>query len=293
MQSAARAQLELHFCVVLWGFTSILGKLISLPALALVWWRLLLVVVALLLAPRVRRGLALMPARLMLAFAGIGWVLALHWWTFYGAIRLANASVAVICIALAPVFVALIEPIVVKSRFDPRELVLGIAAVPGVALVVGGTPAAMRMGVVVGTLSALLVAGFSAGNKRLIEHADPLTVSCVEFGAGILLLTGIATFQARSGATWMPIPNLHDALLLVVLATVCTLLPFTLSLRALRHLTAYRAQLAVNMEPVYSIVLAVALLHEEHELSGRFYVGVAIILGVMFAAPRLGVGVVA
>jgi drug/metabolite transporter (DMT)-like permease len=285
MRASARAQLELHFCIVLWGFTSILGKLITLPALALVWWRMLFVILALLLVSRVRRGLALIPPKLVLAFAGVGVVLALHWWTFYAAIKLANASVAVTCIALAPVFVALIEPMVVKSRFDPRELVLGLAAVPGVALVVGGTPVGMRRGILVGGISALLVAGFSSWSKRLIELADPLTMTCVEFGAGIAVLTGIAILEPHSEA-WMPIPDLHDAALLLVLATVCTLVPFTLSLRALRHLTAYRAQVAVNLEPVYSIVLAVALLHEQHELSGRFYLGVAIVLGVVFADRR-------
>jgi drug/metabolite transporter (DMT)-like permease len=285
MQPAARAKVELHFCIVLWGFTSILGKLITLPALALVWWRMLLVTAALLLVPRVWRGLFAMPRRLLFAFAGIGVVLALHWWTFYGAIKLANASVAVTCIALAPVFVALIEPIVVRSRFDPRELVFGMAAVPGVALVVGGTPAAMRIGVVVGALSALLMAGFGAWNKRLIEDADPLTMTCVEFGAGLALLTAMAPLQARSGP-WMPVPNRHDAVLLFILVTICTLLPFALSLRALRHLTAYRAQLMINLEPVYAIALAVVLLHEQRELGRPFYLGVAIILVVLFADQR-------
>jgi drug/metabolite transporter (DMT)-like permease len=235
--------------------------------------------------PRVWRGLFAMPRRLLFAFAGIGVVLALHWWTFYGAIKLANASVAVTCIALAPVFVALIEPIVVRRRFDPRELVFGMAAVPGVALVVGGTPAAMRIGVVVGALSALLVAGFGAWNKRLIEHADPLTMTCVEFGAGLALLTAMAPLQARSGP-WMPVPNRHDAVLLFILVTICTLLPFALSLRALRHLTAYRAQLMINLEPVYAIALAVVLLHEQRELGRPFYLGVAIILVVLFADQR-------
>jgi drug/metabolite transporter (DMT)-like permease len=285
MRPAARAQAALHFCIVLWGFTSILGKLITLSAIALVWWRMLFVGFVLMLVPRVWRGLFSMSRRLILAFAGIGVVLALHWWTFYGAIKLANASVAASCIALAPVFVALIEPIVVRSPFDPRELLFGIAAVPGVVLVVGGTPVGMRMGVLVGALSALLVAGFGAWNKRLVEHADPLTVTFVEFAAGFGLLTVIAPLQARSGS-WMPIPNLHDAVLLLVLATVCTLLPFALSLRALRHMSAYRAQLLVNLEPVYSIVLAILLLHEQRELGRRFYVGVAVIVGAVLADQR-------
>lgn len=177
MQAIAKARLQIHFCVVLWGFTAILGKLITLPASALVWWRMLLVTLALLATPRVWRGLRAMPARLRWAYAGIGVLVSLHWLTFYAAIKLSNASVGATCIALGPVFLAFVEPWIARRRFDPRELLLGVAVVPGVALVVGGVPTAMRLGLVVGTASALLVALFSACNKRLVEHGDPLTVT--------------------------------------------------------------------------------------------------------------------
>ena len=149
MTDLRRAQLQIHFCVLLWGVTAILGKLITLPALPLVWWRMLLVVAALALIPRVWRGLRALPARLVLAYAGIGVLVALHWLTFYGAIKLANASVAATCIALAPVFTAVIEPWVARRPFRPRELALGVAVLPGVALVVGGVPDGMRLGVAV------------------------------------------------------------------------------------------------------------------------------------------------
>jgi drug/metabolite transporter (DMT)-like permease len=138
MSPTTRAQYQIHFCVLLWGFTAILGKLISLPALPLVWWRMLIVVAALALLPRVWRNLRAMPRKLLLSYAGIGVLVALHWLTFYGAIKLANASVAATCIALATVFTALIEPWLTRTRFSKRELALGIAVLPGVALVVGG-----------------------------------------------------------------------------------------------------------------------------------------------------------
>src|SRR3546814_7024984 len=110
------------------------------------------------LVPRVWRGLRAMPVRLLLAYAGIGVLVALHWLTFYAAVKLANASVAATCIALAPVFLAFVEPWIGRRRFDRRELMLGIAVVPGVALVVGGIPDAMRIGIVIGVLSAFLAA---------------------------------------------------------------------------------------------------------------------------------------
>src|SRR6188508_1644243 len=192
MNPTKTATLQIHFCVVLWGFTAILGKLISLAALPLVWWRMLIVVASLLLVPSVLRSLRALPARLWLAYAGIGALVALHWLTFYGAIKLANASVAAACIGLAPVFLAVIEPWLMRTRFDPRELLLGVLVVPGVALVVGGVPVAMHAGIAVGTLSALLVALFGALNKRYVHEAEPLTVTFVELGAGGLCLCLVA-----------------------------------------------------------------------------------------------------
>jgi drug/metabolite transporter (DMT)-like permease len=286
-----KAFLQIHFCVLLWGFTAILGKLISLPALPLVWWRMLLVVAALALVPQVWRGLRAMSRRLLLSYAGIGVLVALHWLTFYGAIKLSNASVGATCIALATVFTALVEPKLAHRRFSGRELALGIAVLPGVALVVGGVPSSMRIGIAVGTLSALLVALFGSLNKRLVEHADPLTVTALELGAGTIALTVLAPmmpmlFPAFAGPL-LVLPGLHDALFLLALSFACTLLPFTLSLVALRHMSAFAAQLAVNLEPVYAIVLAILLLGEQHELTMRFYAGVAIILAAVLLYPLI------
>ena len=131
MSDRTCAQLQIHFCVLLWGFTAILGKLIALPALPLVWWRMLLVVAVLALLPRVWRGLRALTPRLALAYAGIGVLVALHWLTFYGAIKLANASVAATCIALAPVFTAAIEPWAAQRPFRLSELALGVAVILG------------------------------------------------------------------------------------------------------------------------------------------------------------------
>lgn len=291
MTPVAKAHWQIHVCVLLWGFTAILGKLITLPALPLVWWRMLLVAAVLMLVPRVWRGLRAMPPRLLLAYTGVGALVALHWLTFYGAVKLANASVAATCMALATVFVALIEPLVARSRFSWRELALGVAVLPGVALVVGGIPDGMRIGVAVGALSAVLVACFGSLNKRLVERADPLTVTALELGAGTLTLTLLAPlmpllFPAFAGSL-LVLPGLQDGGYLLLLAFACTLFPFALSLVALRHMSAFAAQLAVNLEPVYAIALAILLLGEQHELSARFYVGVAIILTAVLLYPLL------
>lgn len=307
MTPAARAQLQIHACVLLWGFTAILGRLITLPSLPLVWWRMTLVTALLALTPRAWRGWKAMTPRLALAYAAIGVVVAAHWLTFYGAVKLANASIAATCMALSPVFQAVIEPAVAGRRFDPRELLLGLAVVPGVALVTGGVSPAYRVGIAVGVVSAALASLFGAFNKRLVSHGDPLAITWLELGAGAAVLTlvgplvpveppailsgwrtlaGLAPFATADLSLWV-LPGARDLALLLALAIGCTIVPFTLSLVALRHLSAFAATLVINLEPVYSIVLAIPLLGEQRELSPGFYAGVAIILAAVLIYPRL------
>ena len=282
MTPANKALLQIHGCVVIWGFTAVLGKLITLPAFALVWWRMLLVVAALALIPAFWRGLRRIDLRTAAIFGGIGVVVALHWVTFYGAIKLSNASVAATCMGVAPILVSIVEPWITGRRFDWRELAIGVAAVPGVMFVVGGTPGGMRAGIAVGILSALLVAIFGALNKRHVERAEPLVVTGLELAAGTLFLTLVA-LAVGGEATSVGVPGTHDMVLLLVLAIACTLVPFAISLVALRNLSAFSAQLAVSLEPVYAVFLAILLLNEQRELSLQFYLGLAIILASVFA----------
>jgi drug/metabolite transporter (DMT)-like permease len=149
----------------------------------------------------------------------------------------------------------------------------------------------MYLGIGIGALSAILVAFFGSLNKRLVARGDPLTITALELGAGVVALTVLAPLIAISpvfGDVLFVWPGSRDMLLLLALALVCTLLPFALSLVALRHMSAFGAQLAVNLEPVYAIVLAVVLLGEQRELGSLFYSGVAIILAAVFVHPLLG-----
>ncbi len=289
--STAKAYLQIHFCVLLWGFTAILGKLITLPSLPLVWWRMLIVAVVLALLPKVWRSLARIPPRQIGIYAIIGAMVSLHWLTFYGAIKLSNASVAVTAMAFGPVFLAVIEPLIARRALAGSELALGIAVIPGVALVVGGVDPSMHVGFAVGVLSAFFVAIFGAMNKRYVHQGDPLAVTALELGAGTLCLTLLAPlmpwiFPSQAGAL-LAIPGNQDIVLLLVLSLGCTLFPFALSLIALRHISAFSAQLAVNLEPIYAIILAMLLLGEQHELSLTFYLGVGILLLAVIGHPLL------
>jgi drug/metabolite transporter (DMT)-like permease len=281
MNPHRRALIELHICVVLWGFTAILGKLITLPATQLVWWRMLLVTVALACFPRVWRALKFITPRQMLVFAGIGGVVALHWLAFYGSVKLANASVAATTMALAPAVTALIEPAITGARFERHNLLLGILVIPGVALVVGGIPDSMHLGFWVGVISAAFAALFNALNKRFLGNHDAMAVTWLELGAGFVVLAAIAPFAAPDGAG-IVLPSVRDGAWLLVLAILCTLIPFAVSLATLRHLSAFTAQLAINLEPVYAIAIAILFLGEARELDAMFFLGVAIVLAAVF-----------
>lgn len=282
MPLSRKPYLQIHLCVLLWGFTAILGKLISLAALPLVFWRMLIVCGCLALWPPLWKKLARVPPRALLACSGIGLLVTLHWLCFYAAIKLANASVAATCMALGPVFLAVLEPRLSARRFNGRELMFALLAVPGVALVVGGIPSTMREGFWLGVLSALLAAAFSIGNKRLAMELPVLAMTAIEMATGVIVLALLLPLWGHLGAelAW---PNPADSALLLVLAVACTLLPFALSLVAMRQISAFSAMLAVNLEPVYAVFLAAILLGEQRQLDAMFYLGVVAILGAVIA----------
>lgn len=287
MMAGRRALLQVHLCVLLWAFTAILGKLISLGAVQLVAWRLLLVVAMLALLPRAWRAVREFPPALRWRYAGIGVVVALHWLAFYGSIKLANASVATICLAIAPVTIALLDPLLHREPLRRGDLALGLAVIPGIAMVVGGVPAGMGAGLAAGIVSALLAATFMLLNKRWIGERDALGVTAVEFTAGlalVLLLLPWLPDTAPAGERLVGAlaqPSGRDLVLLVLLAGACTLLPFSLSLVALRQVSAFTLQLTVNLEPVYSIAMAAAFLGEARELGPLFYAGATLVIAAV------------
>jgi drug/metabolite transporter (DMT)-like permease len=285
MKPSTRAIFQIHFCIFLAGFTAILGKAITLAALPLVWWRMLIVVAALMMVPRFWKGLARIHGRSIAIYLGVGIIVAVHWLAFYASIKLSNASVAATCMAFTSLFIAFFEPLMTRRAFDTREIFFGLAIIPGVVLLVGGTPSQMRTGLALGVLSGFLFAMFSILNKRFIDRGAALTITGIEMASGAVGLSILGWILP--GASIFVVPSGHDALLLLALALACTLLPFALSLVALRHLSAFTTALVLNMEPVYAIVFAILIFREQQQLTSGFYAGVAIVLGVVFSHPIL------
>jgi drug/metabolite transporter (DMT)-like permease len=285
LKPTTRALFQIHFCIFLAGFTAILGKAITLAALPLVWWRMVIVVAALMMVPRFWKGLTGIHGKTIAIYLGVGIIVAVHWLTFYASIKLSNASIAATCMAFTSLFIAFFEPLMTRRAFDSREIFFGLAIIPGVALLVGGTPAQMRTGLALGVLSAFLFAMFSILNKRFIDRGAALSITGIEMASGAFCLTMLAWILP--GGSLFVVPSGYDAVLLLALALACTLLPFALSLVALRHLSAFTTALVLNMEPVYAILLAILIFREQQQLSPGFYAGVVIILAVVFSHPLL------
>ncbi len=284
-----RPYIELHLAVLLAGLTGILGELITLAALPLVWWRVVLAALSLaplyfLLGDRVR-----LSPKLVLRLLGIGAIVGLHWVTFYASIKLANASVAVVCFSLMTLFTALLEPWLLRKPYDWMEVGLGGLVVPGIALIIGVVRVDYYLGIAVGIFSALLAATFGVLNKRYVERARPVDIGLAEMSGAALFLTAayplaLAVGWVMPGGFW---PAGLDWVWLGVLVLGCTTLAFLLQMRSLRHLSAFTSNLAYGLEPVYTIVLAIFLLRQDRELTPWFYLGAALIVGAIVAHPFL------
>ncbi|HMX40667.1 MAG TPA: DMT family transporter [Saprospiraceae bacterium] len=288
MSDQVRAYSYLHFCVFIWGFTAILGKLISLQALPLVWWRVVLCCIGLLFVVPLRLFVS-MPRRRFWELFGIGVLVGIHWLCFYGAIKIANASVAVASMALTSFSAALVEPWLLRTRIKPYELGLGLLILPGVALLVGNIDWTMRIGFGLGILGAVLAAVFSTLNKRVLNHLPPppLAMSLLELFAAVCVTSLALPFVWAQNPQLKIWPAGDDWRWLMLLAGVCTLLPYYLTLLAMRHLSAFTANLIINLEPVYGVLLATLIFREDLQLEAGFYWGVLIILVAVFSHPFL------
>lgn len=285
MTATRRAFLELHFAVLLYGVTAILGDLISLPATVLVWWRVLITSISLFFLIRFGKTLGAIPRKLILQYMGIGVLVAIHWITFFGSIKYANASIALVCLATGSFFTSLLEPIMTKTSFKWYEVGLGALVIPGMALIVQSLEVSMLTGVWLGLISSILAVLFSILNKQRINKADPMTITFLEMGSAWLFISLIFPFYFYQNEGIQFLPNASDWFYLLFLALACTTLAYVLNLRALKHVSAFAANLTINMEPVYGIILAAILLQENKELSSDFYIGVIIIMAAVFSYP--------
>ena len=299
LSSHFKDQLSLHFIVFIWGFTAILGRYISIDALSLVFNITALTSVAI-------AGYMLWKKRPFSAstkelwFMGLcGILIAVHWITFFGAIKIANVSITLAGVSTCALFSALLNPILNKGKLDPVELALGAIVVVGIVIVfyeepnaasiktyvlAGYTLTNYQLGLLIALFSASLSASFSILNKQLVARY-PLPVQ-VTFWELSFAFVGVELYDIIAGSNnpmtlWATTAN--DWWFLAVLALLCTAYPFIKSVELLKRLSPFSVMLAINLEPVYGILLAALLFGAEENMNPEFYLGVLIILGTVIA----------
>lgn len=283
------AYIKIHIAVLLFGFTAILGDLIQLPAISIVWWRVLITSFSLFFLIRFGKTLKNLSFKQIKIYVMIGIIIGLHWICFYGSVKLSNASVCLICMSTTSLFTSVIEPILVRTKFNKFDLMMGLLIIPGILLVVNNIDIQYMMGVWVGLLSAFLAAIFSTLNKAYIKNADPYTISFIELSGAWMMISVLMVIMQLTGFSidaWLP-PSVTDWLYLILLSLLCTTLAQVLTLQALKSLSAFALNLVVNLEPVYGIFLAVIILKEHKELNLMFYLGATIIVLSVLLYPFL------
>lgn len=288
MKEERRAGLQMHFVVLLWGFTAILGKLIALSGAVLVWHRLWITVLTLFLIPGVWAGARSFTRKQLLQLAVIGIFTALHWVCFYGSIKMADsASVALSALATGSFFTAILEPLITRTRFDWINIFLGLMVFTGVRFIYADAaidPAAFSVGI----LAAFLAALFSTLNKKYATGFDARAATAVELGFGFLFLSLCLPFVVPAGSLPRALyPSPGDWIWLAILSVVCTALTFVVALNCLKYISAFKSNLYVNLEPVYGIIMAALFFNEADKLGPAFFTGAAIIISAVFIKPLL------
>ena len=264
-----KALLQLNTAVFLWGFTGVLGRLISLQEYALVWNRLLITTICLWALYALQKKAVRLPWKSVLYVAAVGTVQALHWVCFYGSIKWSNVTIALTCLSTSALMAALIEPMLTAKKLRLLEVVLGLFTIAGIALIYK-SHLEFSTGIWIGLLSALLTVIVSVLNKKMVNQYQPEQITLYQLSGGFVGLTLLAPLATS-------FLNQPIVLWLLILSIVCTIFTFMLYIRSLKQVSAFTMNLLLTLEPVYGILLAFILFREDRLLDTHFYLGFALI----------------
>ena len=271
-----KSQLKLHLIVFIWGFTAILGKFISLEALPLVWFRMLFAVGFIFIYIKFKKIATAISARTLLLFLLSGCIIALHWFTFFKAIKVSNVSVTLACLATGSFFAAFLEPLFYKKKVVYYEAFFGVLVFIGV-YVIFKFEGNYTDGILLALLSAFLSALFAVINSKFVKQHDATIISFYELGGGVLFLTLILAVSGGFSATFFQL-SINDFWYLMLLSSICTAYAFIVSTSVMKFLSPFTVMLTVNLEPIYGIILALFFFKNTEQMKTEFYFGAVIIL---------------
>jgi len=272
--------LQLHLIVFIWGFTAILGKLISLDAVTLVWYRIFFTVISIFAFMKIVKIDFRLEKKAIMQLMGIGAIIALHWSTFFLAIKISNISITLATLSTGAFFVSIIDPIINKRKPVFYEMILGIVVVAGIYLILD-VEGNYRTGLYIAFLSSFLASLFSVLSAKIAHKWDSTVITFYQMLGGVITLSLIIPFM-DSDMVNFTIPSGIDLFYLIILSTICTAYTFIAIMKLMKYLSAFTVVLTVNLEPVYGIIMAFFIFGESETMSPKFYIGTFVIVTTVF-----------
>ena len=268
--------LHLHFIVFIWGFTAVLGALISLEAIPLVWYRMLLATLIIFVFLKFKKEKLKFSMKTLGGFALAGIIIALHWLTFFGAIKASNVSVTLAVLSTGAFFASLLEPLLYGRKIILYEVLFGLIVIVGLYIIFD-VEASYTLGIILALCSAFLSALFSVINGKFVLKNKASAISFYELMFGVLGITIYLAISGKFDVEFFTV-SAHDWIYLIILASACTAYAFIASIHVMKWISPYTVMLTINMEPVYGIILALIVLGDSENMSPQFYYGAVIIL---------------
>lgn len=271
-----KSYLNLHLIVFIWGFTAVLGELITIREASLVWYRMLLATGFLLVYLIITKKKLLLPPKAILKFVFVGFLIAIHWIFFFKAINISNVSITLAMFSVGAFFASVLEPLFYKRKMLWYEVLFGLVIIAGLFIIMQ-VEIKYLDGILCALFSVFVGVLFTLFNGKLIQQHDSTIITLYEFFAGFLFVSVFLLYDGKFTADFFQVST-NDWLLILLLSSVCTAYAFTASVNVMKRLSPYTVMLTTNLEPVYGIILAYFIIGEDEKMSVPFYIGSAIIL---------------
>jgi len=281
--------IKMHFLVFLWGFTAILGKLITIPAVEMVFLRTVVATMGIALVILFRRDAFKINKGDAIVLIFTGFIVAAHWITFFGSARISNVSVSLVGFATTSLWTAFLEPLSKGEKIKGYEVVLGCLVIVGIVIIFS-FDFQYQLGFLVAILSGILASVFSIITSKIAKRISPYSITFYEmFGAAFGILLFLPFYQeylATDGQLHL-IPTYLDWFYIAILALVCTVYAFTAMVEIMKRVSVFFIQLTVNLEPIYGIIMALIIFQDKEKMKGNFYLGTLVILSAVLLYPYL------
>ncbi len=277
--SANKHYITLHFLIFIWGFTAILGALISLEAIPLVWWRLTLTIPFLLIWFWIKKISLRINLKAFFRFLFLATVISLHWFSFFHAIKVSNVSVTLIALSTGAFFTALLEPLFFRRRISFYEVLFGLLIII-ILYFMNRVDNLPMIGLFWGLTAAFTSALFSVINGLYVKTYKPELITFYEFGLGAVIISFVLLYNGSFSIDFFYLSN-SDWIYLIILSSICTAYAGLISIKLMQHLSPYTIMLSINLEPVYGIILALIIFGDKEQMNPLFYIGGALIMSIV------------